>query len=726
MRTTQNKKTSREQGFTLIEMAIVVTVIGLIIASAAPIYKQYRDDRAAKQTTDSVRSVSEAIGSYRATRGRYPCPAPLTARPGDPTYGHEEASCRTAPQSAFINIPVGTCVGGICAQQSLAARAFDLDNNGVVDPATETLRVRIGAVPFRELGLQEESSLDGYRNRIYYVVTEQQAQQSTFEMDRGGIEIVKDDGTTALNPAGSGHFLVYSAGVDSAGAFTYEGTQTACPAAGTAQGENCDFGNTAATIATFSNVQRSDAAGNQKFDDVMSWFTMAGVPQWQVVDDNSSNSNPNIRQIEQGNVGTNTNPGTNLDNANIVDGQIRSTDKAFVNEICDEHGSNCFPPTLVSETDPNNYIEGEKGIKCPDGQFMNQLVSKVAVCIDSQDISFGCTEDHILKGFDANRDPICAPAPSMVACGEQAVTVCTAQTLPASPHNTTVTLTGGSCRTSVYRCDDGTWRNTSNTGRCTFTPTTTYPACGGCFADNQTVTTQCIGANVVDRSNCTCNENVPTCGPTSRSLACTSSTVTNLGFRGLWTGSIPQTRTHSCPTPPTAAAGTWSAWIPTVTDAIVRANCQCAGTVTQHENCPPGHTGTGRDVTYPKVEVNKVCMLDTANPTYNPPTAWPTPTCIYTCTADVEYRDKSCPDGEAPATPQSRTRSCPSNTWSPWSGGTCAPIICTWKQGSFSSIDTFGRAPVGSNCLTCGSSGQCSTGGGGSYNIYDNCQCTGD
>ena len=154
-------------GFTLVEMAVCILIIGLLISAGCSAYYLYLVRQAAQTTKTNVETIASAIGDYRTLYGRYPCPASLTAQRTDPAYGHESATdCTTA-------LPAGVF------RETSTRTPYQYPTQ----PAPEEPLVRIGAIPFRELNMQEDQSLDGYDHRIFYAVTERLATSADFKPD---------------------------------------------------------------------------------------------------------------------------------------------------------------------------------------------------------------------------------------------------------------------------------------------------------------------------------------------------------------------------------------------------------------------------------------------------------------------------------------------------------------------------------------------------------------
>lgn len=81
-----------QQGFTLIELMIVVAIVGILVAVAVPVYQRYTIRTQVTEGIQLSTSAKNAVSQYYMTNGDWP-PDNLTAGLADPTEiaGHYTA-----------------------------------------------------------------------------------------------------------------------------------------------------------------------------------------------------------------------------------------------------------------------------------------------------------------------------------------------------------------------------------------------------------------------------------------------------------------------------------------------------------------------------------------------------------------------------------------------------------------------------------------------------------
>ena len=131
-------RSNKESGFSLVEMAIVVFIIGLLTAGAMSMLRPYLEMSQANLTRKKLENISLALSNFAQVYGRLPCPA--APSPGAEIYGTPRKSGTDGDEVAEHDC--GTTIGS-----------------------------QIGIIPFRALGLDEDQARDNYGNLITYAVS---------------------------------------------------------------------------------------------------------------------------------------------------------------------------------------------------------------------------------------------------------------------------------------------------------------------------------------------------------------------------------------------------------------------------------------------------------------------------------------------------------------------------------------------------------------------------
>ena len=93
-------------GFTLVEMAVAMMIVGIFLGAAGHMYTVYMKNKAITQTQQAISDVTEALSAFKNVHGRYPCPAPLKELRTSVNYGHEIDCSGAPPAAAGTPLPV--------------------------------------------------------------------------------------------------------------------------------------------------------------------------------------------------------------------------------------------------------------------------------------------------------------------------------------------------------------------------------------------------------------------------------------------------------------------------------------------------------------------------------------------------------------------------------------------------------------------------------------------
>lgn len=109
-----------QQGFTLIELMIVVAIIGILAAVAIPAYTDYTQRAQVSEAFTMVDGMKAAIAEFATTNGSYPVTADITAGVGAPVAGkYSDAATTTATGVITVTMKAAGTAGADIAAKTL-------------------------------------------------------------------------------------------------------------------------------------------------------------------------------------------------------------------------------------------------------------------------------------------------------------------------------------------------------------------------------------------------------------------------------------------------------------------------------------------------------------------------------------------------------------------------------------------------------------------------------
>lgn len=388
-----------ESGFSILEMSLVLMITGMIIAAAAQYYTLYLRQSKDDVSYENTMAIKSAIAEFYTDRGRYPCPTDPSLPTTDANYGKEMCPGRNVSGIAVPNIAVGACWGQLCRVQ--ADRSIDLNGDSVPDPQT----VLIGAFPIEnikrdmiadpsdtdftngvdmmpvDVDFPATQTLDGWRNKFIYAVTESMTDPLTYNNNLGAVTIIDEFDNPLVFPEDSAHYAIVSMGENGRGSYNSSGNLV---------GDSCDPGTVPATYnptypnimsqdsIEYENCDRSDAVfisalKNEEIsddfnDDMVSFETWFANDLWA-----PSPVNPvHVYNVNIGNVGVGVdNPVQRLD----VQGDVVSSN-TLATEFCNvSTGTGCFDTRVIA-----GDIASGNGMECPPGYAMRGIENGAPIC----------------------------------------------------------------------------------------------------------------------------------------------------------------------------------------------------------------------------------------------------------------------------------------------------------------------------------------------------------
>ena len=207
----RTKQGSRDRGFSLVEMAIVVVLMGIFLTLGMSAFNAVTANTALSTTKKKQEIIRDALIAYLREFKRLPCPE-VTAFGANPPTGVE-----------------GRQTAG--------------------NPATNCSSFW-GTLPYTELGLSRDVAMDGYENFFTYFVSSaaltvepdwtltQAAGVPGFSVGNPGRFAITENGSATTLSINLATVAIVSHGNNGLGAFTSKGTRNALPADGTDERQN--------------------------------------------------------------------------------------------------------------------------------------------------------------------------------------------------------------------------------------------------------------------------------------------------------------------------------------------------------------------------------------------------------------------------------------------------------------------------------------------------------
>jgi len=171
----------KNKGFSLVELMVALTIFGLLSAAGAVKYSHYAKTKALSDTLMRRDLVSAALSRYLYNFGALPCPASPSAAPGSPKAGVGDCSTVMAQFPSYTDWQPNTSCdeNHICIVQGARFTANNPTycpgpkscNNQQPNTAAYNDPVIIGTLPYVDLGLAINDSVDGWGNRMTYAVS---------------------------------------------------------------------------------------------------------------------------------------------------------------------------------------------------------------------------------------------------------------------------------------------------------------------------------------------------------------------------------------------------------------------------------------------------------------------------------------------------------------------------------------------------------------------------
>lgn len=91
-----------QYGFTLVEMAIVLAIVGLLLGGLLPTISSQVERQRTSETRKQLDEIQQALIGFAIIKGRLPCPASGTIATGQSNAGLEQGACGTGANGGVL------------------------------------------------------------------------------------------------------------------------------------------------------------------------------------------------------------------------------------------------------------------------------------------------------------------------------------------------------------------------------------------------------------------------------------------------------------------------------------------------------------------------------------------------------------------------------------------------------------------------------------------------
>jgi prepilin-type N-terminal cleavage/methylation domain-containing protein len=375
-----------QSGFTLIELAIVIIVMGIILIPLIEIYTHKLNQDRRDTTFTNMTSVSNQLGYFTTkvtalqltsatnVAPHLPCPSDRALAPNDPFYMKEfnmgdctVAALAAMPAPLLYNsaspLPTCTANGGFCV-----VRGAKTDSAGVTTYAP----VLVGGIPIKTIkeinkySFADQDIQDGWEDVFTYAVTLSLTSGGDFSNGNGYISVVDEHDQPTAGIVDDGDYLLVSHGPNKIGTFTIGGAPTSLcgPILFAKDNENCN--DDSKFVEAIGNYE---ANGATFYDDVVFAFKNQSSEIWANIPNPLGVGPQNVTNLNSGDIGIKTSaPTAKVEVAGYPTGSpgtVRVDSNARAAQICDKDGTNCFRVDALSS--------GSLG--CQAGEYMKGIYS---------------------------------------------------------------------------------------------------------------------------------------------------------------------------------------------------------------------------------------------------------------------------------------------------------------------------------------------------------------